>query len=111
MASKSGNKNTLLALATGAVAGAAIALLLAPQSGEETRQDIRRAGKKALDKTDSLRAELCRSIDGMADEVWEKIQKDLDQGRKWTEKSLSELQKVLNSGRDSIRDGIDKIRG
>ncbi|MBN2319009.1 MAG: YtxH domain-containing protein [Acidobacteria bacterium] len=111
MASKNGNKNTLLALAVGAIAGAGIALLLAPQSGEKTRRDVRRLGKKALDKTQSLQAELCSSIDNMADEVWEKVREDLDQGRKWTEKSFAELQRVLNSGRDYIRDGIDKIRG
>jgi gas vesicle protein len=110
MASKSENKNTLLALAVGAVAGAGIALLLAPQSGKKTRRDIRRAGKKALDKADSIRVELLDSVNNMADEIWEKVQKDLDQGRKWTEKSLGDLQSVLNSGRDYIRDGIDKIR-
>lgn len=111
MAPKSGNKNTLLALAVGAFAGAGIALLFAPQSGKETRRDVRRLGKKALDKTQSLRTELCGSIDRMADEVWDKVRQDLDNGRKWTEKSFAELQRVLNSGRDYIRDGIDKIRG
>ena len=111
MASKNENKNTLLALAIGAFAGAGIALLFAPQSGRETRRDVRRLGRKALDKTQSLREELCGSIENMAQEVWEKVQEDLDQGRKWTEKSFAELQRVLNSGRDYIRDGIDKIRG
>ena len=111
MASKNGNKNTLLALAIGAFAGAGIALLFAPQSGRKTRRDVRRLGRKALDKTQSLGEEMCVSIENMAQEVWEKVQEDLDQGRKWTEKSFAELQRVLNSGRDYIRDGIDKIRG
>ena len=111
MASKNENKNTLLALAIGAFAGAGIALLFAPQSGRKTRRDVRRLGRKALDKTQSLGEEVCVSIENMAQEVWEKVQEDLDQGRKWTEKSFAELQRVLNSGRDYIRDGIDKIRG
>ncbi len=111
MASKNGNKNTLLALAIGAFAGAGIALLFAPQSGRETRRDVRRLGRKALDKTQSLQEELCSSIENMAQEVWDKVQEDLDQGRKWTGKSFEELQRVLNTGRDYIRDGIDKIRG
>jgi len=111
MASNRGNKNTILALAIGAIAGAGIALLFAPQSGKETRRDVRRAGKKALDKTQALKAELCGSIDHMAEEVWGKVLEDLEQGRKWTEKSIAELQRVLNSGRDYIRDGIDRIRG
>jgi gas vesicle protein len=111
MASKNGNKNTILAFAIGAAAGAGIALLFAPQSGQETRRDVRRLGKKALDKTQFIREELCSSIDHMADDVWEKVQQDLKQGRKWTEKSFAELQRVLDSGRDYIRDGIDRIRG
>ena len=111
MAPKNENKNILLALTIGAITGAGIALLFAPQSGKQTRRDVRRVGKKALDKTQSLRAELVSSIDNMADEIWEKVREDLDQGRKWTEKSFAELQRILNSGRDYIRDGIDKIRG
>lgn len=111
MASKSGNKNTILALVVGAVAGAGIALLFAPQSGKETRRDIHRMGTKAMDKTQALKVELCSSVDHMADEVWGKVLKDLEQGREWTGKSIAELQRVLNSGRDYIRDGIDKIRG
>ncbi len=110
MAPKNGNKNIVLALAIGAFAGAGIALLFAPQSGEETRRDVRRLGRKALDKSQALREELCSSIDHMADEIWEKVQQDLDQGRKWTEQSFAELQRILNSGRDYIRDGIEKIR-
>jgi gas vesicle protein len=111
MAPKNGNKNVALALAIGAFAGAGIALLFAPQSGKETRRDVRRLGKKAMDKSQELQEKLCSSIDHMADEVWEKVQQDLNQGRKWTEQSFAELQRILNSGRDYIRDGIDRIRG
>jgi gas vesicle protein len=111
VAYKTEKTDMLLALAVGALAGAGIALLFAPQSGERTRRDIRRLGRKVLDKSQKLRVELCDSIDHMADEVWEKVQKDFNHGRKWTEKSVNDMQEVLDSGRDFIRDGIDKIRG
>ena len=111
MAAKNGNKNTLLALAVGTLAGATLALLLAPQSGAKTRRDVRRLGEKALDKTQSLKTEICNSIDTMADDVWEKVQEDFDQGRHWTQQTFAELQKVLNTGKDYIHDGINKIRG
>ena len=110
MAAKNGNKDTLLALAVGAFIGAGVALLFAPQSGKKTRRDVRRLGEKALDKTQALQTEICNSIDDMADEVWNKVQEDFDKGRKWTQKTFTDLQRVLDTGKEYIQDGIDKIR-
>lgn len=111
MAPKNEKANTLLAFTVGSVLGAGIALLLAPQSGEQTRRDVRRMGKKALDKTQALRTELSDSIDTMADEVWERVREEIDRGREWTDNNIRDLQRALDSGRDFIRGEIDKIRG
>jgi gas vesicle protein len=111
MAPKNENTNTLLALVVGALAGASIALLLAPQSGEKTRRDIRRLGGKALDKTQSIRKDLSNSIEDFTDGIWEKVQDDLDRGREWTEKSIADLGRALEAGKKFINTEIDKIRG
>ena len=111
MAPKHGNTNTILAFTLGALAGAGIALLLAPQSGKKTRRDMHHLGKKALIKTQSLREDLGNSIENFADEVWEKVQEDLDRGREWTEKSIADLQRAFDSGKEYIRNEIEKIRG
>jgi len=42
--------NTLLALVTGAAIGAAVGLLYAPDSGEQTRNKLNKDAKKAQDK-------------------------------------------------------------
>ncbi len=42
--------NTLLALVTGAAIGAAVGLLYAPESGEETRKKLSKDAKQAQDK-------------------------------------------------------------
>jgi gas vesicle protein len=111
MAPKKGNGNTVVAFAVGTFVGAGIALLLAPQSGEKTRRDVRRIGKKAMNITQELRSELSRAIDNMADSVWDTLQEDFERGRGWTENTLSEVQRALDGGRDFIRGEIDKIRG
>jgi gas vesicle protein len=111
MASKNEKTNTLFALAVGALFGAGVALLFAPQSGKKTRRDVRHLGEKALDKTQSIRNEVCSSIDNFAEDVWAKVQDDFDRGRKWTEKSISDIQSALDAGKRYIHDEIGKIRG
>lgn len=56
MAEREGNSagNTLLAFALGALAGAAIALLYAPASGEETRRKLRRRARQGRDRVSEL---------------------------------------------------------
>ena len=103
-------RNTAAAFIVGGLVGAVIALLLAPKSGAGMRRDIRRFGEKAVDKTQALRLELSRSIDKLADGVWERLQEDIAHGRDWTEHTLSEVQHALDAGKDFIRGEIDKIR-
>ena len=110
MTSKDQKGNTLLALTVGAILGAGITIFLAPQSGKKTRRDVRHMGKKALNKTQALRLELSRSVDNMADDVWEGLQDEIDRGRNWTEKKLTEVQRAIDSGKDFIRGEIDKVR-
>lgn len=59
----------LLAFAVGALAGAAVALLYAPASGEETR---RRLAQKARDGRESLAAAVERGR-----EVYEQVRKEM----------------------------------
>lgn len=47
----------MIAFVAGVAAGAALGLLLAPQSGKETREQIGRKGREAKDALDDLIAE------------------------------------------------------
>ena len=61
--------SVILAFAVGALAGAAIALLYAPASGEETR---RKLGDKAREGRDSLAAAVERGR-----EVYDQVRKEM----------------------------------
>lgn len=63
------NANTLLAFMAGAVAGAAAALLLAPESGEKTRERIR---QKAEGVTEQAKARILEGLDAIENALEEK---------------------------------------
>lgn len=110
MTPKDQKGNNIVAFTVGAFIGAGIALFLAPQSGKKTRRDVGRLGKKALNKSQALRLELSRSIDNMADGVWERLQEELERGRDWTQDTIADVQRALEAGKDFIGREIDKVR-
>ena len=78
--------NTLLAFALGALAGAVVALLYAPSSGEETRRKLRDKAKAGRDRVAGLaddgRDYLRRQRENVADamehgrEVFEQVKRE-----------------------------------
>jgi gas vesicle protein len=110
MAEEIVNKNTASALIAGALLGAGIALLFAPQSGRQTRRDIRRLTERVGNKAEAARLELQRSIDNIVDDVEEKLQECLASGMDWTDEKIGDLRRGLDSARKSIASEIDKIK-
>ena len=98
------------AFVIGSILGAGIALLLAPQSGNKTRRDIRRFGKKALNKAEALRLELGQSLDNLTNDVVERLEEEFDRGREWTEKTAQDVRNAIESGKQYIRKEIDKVK-
>ncbi len=78
--------STLLAFAVGAVAGAVVALLYAPASGDETRRMLRKQARAGRDRVSDLAREgrdyVSRQKDNLAGavdrgkEVFEQIRKE-----------------------------------
>jgi gas vesicle protein len=104
------NKNTTTALIAGALLGAGVALLLAPQSGRKTRRDIRQFAEKARNKAEAAQIELRHSIDNIVGDIAEKIQERLECGMDWTDSKIAELQRALEASRKFITAEIDKIQ-
>jgi gas vesicle protein len=59
------------AVAIGAAVGAATALLLAPKSGAETREDLKEMAGKAKVRADELAAKASETMDGVTSKVSE----------------------------------------
>ena len=94
---------------TGGLLGATIALLFAPQSGKKTRRDIIHWGKMAKNKSEQFQLQVTHAIDSLVEGVSEKVEESLDRGLEWTEKTASEFQEVLSTGKESIQREIEKI--
>jgi len=110
MANEVVNKNTAAALLVGALLGAGVALLFAPQSGRKTRRDIRQFAEKAGNKAEAARLELQHSIDTIIGDIEEKLQQGLASGMAWTDSKIVDLRRALEAARKSIAGEIEKIQ-
>ena len=81
----------VLALLSGAAIGALAALLLAPQSGEQTQRKIRGLAKKA--------GKGLRDVSVQAEDAWEDV---IEQGREILQDSQPILSKAIEAGRKAM---------
>jgi len=101
----------------GALVGAGLALLFAPQSGEETQEEIKaRAGKlrdvakeRVRDAQTNFEDRLGTAREHVQARV-ESVREAVDSGRKAAEDARSELEKKLERSKAAYRAGIEAAR-
>jgi gas vesicle protein len=89
-----------LAFLSGALVGAAVALLMAPQSGRETREQLRGYARKAEDDL--------RDLAGKATEAFDHA---VEKGREAIHEKKSILSEALDAGREAMRRERDRLAG
>lgn len=104
------NKNTTVALVSGLLLGAGIALLFAPQSGRKTRRNIRHFAEKVGSKAEAARLEVQQSVEDIIGDAEEKLREGFARGMDWTDGKIVELRRALESVRKSVNGEIDKIQ-
>jgi gas vesicle protein len=109
MADEIVNRNTAAALIAGALLGAGVALLFAPQSGQKTRREIRQFAAKARNKAEAAHLELQHTIDNIIGDVEEKLQEGLTCGVEWTDSKIVDLRRAIEAAGKSISGEIEKI--
>ena len=86
-----------LAFLGGAVAGVVAGILLAPQSGEETRRALkgyaRRAEEEVLEKAKEARAALDETI---------------ERGKHFIAEKRADVEAAVKAGREAMKDKMDK---
>jgi len=86
MSSDNNGSNVMIAFVVGALTGAAVALLFAPASGEETREYL---GKRARDSKDKAR-------------------EAMDQGRDYYERQRENLATAVDRGREAFQQARER---
>ena len=78
---------------TGAAVGAAAALLFAPKSGAQTRKDIRRFSKKAVNQLDDFQSD----VRGQITEGYDQVMEIFDNVKDYVEDGKTKLRKMIQT--------------
>jgi gas vesicle protein len=78
---------------TGAAVGAAVGLILAPKSGAQTRKDIRRISKKAVNRLDDLQCDVREQFS----EGYEQVLDVFDNVKEYVEDGKTKLQRIIRT--------------
>ena len=90
----------LLAFISGAALGGVAALLLAPQSGRDSREQLRGYARRAEDNL--------RDLAGQAGEAFDEV---VGQGKEFVETKKSVLKEAFDAGREAMKRERDRTRG
>jgi len=89
-----------VAFLSGGVVGAAVALLLAPQSGRESREQVRQYGRRAEEHVHEL-AETATQVVGQA----------VDTGRTVVQETKAVLTEAIEAGRTAMSRERERLSG
>lgn len=92
---ESNNRNILLWFAGGALLGAVAALLLAPDSGEETRKQLVKGAKRSRE-----------AVAGSTDEIIKRGRELYERGREIAEEAADLFERGRNIAEKKINDAI-----
>lgn len=87
----------VLAFLGGAIAGVAAGILLAPKSGEETRQDLRRYARRAEEE-----------VLEKAKEAREALDEVIERGKHFVTEKRADVEAAVKAGREAMKERMDK---
>lgn len=99
----------ILMMLLGSLVGATVALLFAPQSGERTRKELARAGKKAGNRAQKFVNRIAKDLDRTLEDIVELGEGGLERGKELTGKTREEILGVLDAGKQFIEEERSKL--
>lgn len=95
----------------GGIVGAAIALLMAPQSGEETRDDLRSRGIELRTRGEEFSNEAMTQAQKLAEEGQKRATEAQERSRLALEEQKSRLQEAIDAGKQAAAQRRSDLMG
>jgi gas vesicle protein len=96
-------------LLAGAVVGAAVALLYAPQSGVRTQKDIKKFARTTVDRIDDLQTDIRDKVSDWVDDMTEVVQDGVDRGKKLGADGYEQILQGFDNARKFVEDGRSRF--
>ena len=93
----------------GSLVGAGVALLFAPQTGDRTRKQLVKYGKKAGNRAQEFVGEIAESLDGTLQEILDYSGDSIQKGKKLTDRARTEILEVLDAGKKYLEEEKTKL--
>src|SRR5439155_2784257 len=97
-------------LVTGALVGAAVALLYAPKTGAQARRDIRKFSKKTVNRLDDLQDDIRNQVTDWVDDISSSVKEGLTAGKKFSAEGYEQVMEVFDSAKKVVEDGKTRLQ-
>jgi gas vesicle protein len=102
-------KQAAVFLFAGAMVGAAIALLYAPQSGNRTKRDIKKFAIKSVNRLDDLQGDIRDHVVDWVDDITEIVKDGADRGKKLSAQGYEQVLQGFDNVKKCVEDGRNRI--
>jgi len=96
-------------LFAGALMGAAVALLYAPQSGVRTKKDIKKFARKTVDRLDDLQLDIRDRVTDWADDMAEAVKDGVDRGKRLGSEGYAQVLQGFDNAKKCVDEGRSRF--
>ncbi|MEO8666410.1 MAG: YtxH domain-containing protein [Ignavibacteria bacterium] len=107
---KNNSKSFITGLITGSVLGALAALLYAPKSGREFRQDISDKKNELLDETEMMLKNAKDKASHIIADARKKAESLMNEGKEKVEELTGRTNRIISDNKEKLEEGATKVK-